>query len=823
MGEWTLVFLALGWLALPLVALWLAARAQRESTLLRERLERLERLIAARPAGDEAPWLPPPRPPGPMPVGAPDRPVTAETAAAPASAAPGAASAAAPGAAPAAAPGVGAPAIATPAAPSPGVPVPAAPPPAAVAAARRRTFDSARLEDLVGSVWLQNAGAVLILAGAFFMIVWGWTTGRFGPGVLVVAGVVAGLLLAARGHVVRGTLPGLGHAFVGTGCGVVWLSLYLGHFTLRVLPAGPAFALLVATSALTFAAGLRYGVQSLAGLGVIGAFLPQALATLLPLAGYSLAPGPMLAYLAVVNALVFALAARAGWSALALAALALSSVTWLLRFPEVAWGWGVEIGLAATFGALGLAPLPGLARVEGRVRLVDLAVVAVAPLAFLACSAPWIRYVRPTDAALVLFALAALYAGAAAWVDARRPERDLWRPLTGAAALYLAAALQRAVGPEAAPLAWTLEGALLVSLGVSPRGGWLRLCGYAIGLAGIAGLLDSLLAGASWRGGLTPVLHPAAVRDGLAIAALLLAADRLARGRDLLHRAERWTPEAGTAIANLALMLWLGREANHAARAVFGHGPAGAPPARGPWSVARQGAFTGALLAAAWLAQASALAARGLRDPRPFLRLAAHVVGLFGVVTLLVALTSRDGWGRDQLVALHPAGAVTALGVLLAAAVAAALARARGDHRGWERRAAEVWAAAAMVASLAWLAREVDHFARVVVDAPGAWEATRSRGADLWRAELKRLAPVLVSATWLAQGLAVFVAGWLRRAAFLRWAGLATLALTVGKLLLVDLATADPFWRFLSAIVAGVALLAVSTAYQRRRRRERTP
>ena len=45
--------------------------------------------------------------------------------------------------------------------------------------------DAARLEQLVGGVWLQNVGAVLLLLGVFLMILWGYGTGRVGPGVLV--------------------------------------------------------------------------------------------------------------------------------------------------------------------------------------------------------------------------------------------------------------------------------------------------------------------------------------------------------------------------------------------------------------------------------------------------------------------------------------------------------------------------------------------------------------------------------------------------------------------------------------------------------------
>ena len=48
--------------------------------------------------------------------------------------------------------------------------------------------------------------------------------------------------------------------------------------------------------------------------------------------------------------------------------------------------------------------------------------------------------------------------------------------------------------------------------------------------------------------------------------------------------------------------------------------------------------------------------------------------------------------------------------------------------------------------------------------------------------------------------------------------GLGLVGLTAAKFVLFDLAAADPFWRFLSALVAGAAMLAISWVYQRKKR-----
>ena len=80
------------------------------------------------------------------------------------------------------------------------------------------------------------------------------------------------------------------------------------------------------------------------------------------------------------------------------------------------------------------------------------------------------------------------------------------------------------------------------------------------------------------------------------------------------------------------------------------------------------------------------------------------------------------------------------------------------------------------------------------------------------------LAAPFTSAGWLLQALVLLVLGWTRRSAFLRWAGLALTGITVLKFLVADLQTVDVFWRFLTAIVVGAALLGISYAYQRRAR-----
>jgi hypothetical protein len=70
-----------------------------------------------------------------------------------------------------------------------------------------------------------------------------------------------------------------------------------------------------------------------------------------------------------------------------------------------------------------------------------------------------------------------------------------------------------------------------------------------------------------------------------------------------------------------------------------------------------------------------------------------------------------------------------------------------------------------------------------------------------------------LSVWWGLFGVGLVIGGFARRAAVARWAGLALLAVTVGKVVLVDLATVEKLWRVISFIVSGLLLVGTSVLY----------
>jgi uncharacterized membrane protein len=71
------------------------------------------------------------------------------------------------------------------------------------------------------------------------------------------------------------------------------------------------------------------------------------------------------------------------------------------------------------------------------------------------------------------------------------------------------------------------------------------------------------------------------------------------------------------------------------------------------------------------------------------------------------------------------------------------------------------------------------------------------------------------SAWFMLFGAILLAIGFARRSAFLRWQGLVLLAVSVGKVFLVDMSALSQGYRILSFLGLGALLLAVSFVYQR--------
>ncbi len=94
------------------------------------------------------------------------------------------------------------------------------------------------------------------------------------------------------------------------------------------------------------------------------------------------------------------------------------------------------------------------------------------------------------------------------------------------------------------------------------------------------------------------------------------------------------------------------------------------------------------------------------------------------------------------------------------------------------------------------------------------WNLRWHGGANLY-SDYRMYAQFTYSAWFMLFGAMLLAAGFWRRSAFLRWQALLLLAVSIGKVFLVDVSELSQGYRILSFLGLGALLLAVSFVYQR--------
>jgi len=316
---------------------------------------------------------------------------------------------------------------------------------------------------------LTRIGVVALFVGVGFLLKYlaEFVTVPIG---LRLAGIaLAGAVLVGLGVRLAPTRPGYGVSLEGAGAGVLYLTTFAALRLYGVLEPVPAFALLVAVSALTVWLAARADSQPLAALAVAGGFLAPFL-----VATSAGSPALLLGYFLVLNVAILALALVKSWRALNVVGFVFTFVLgaiWGHRFYRPEHFATVEPFLVAHFVLyLAVAILYARRAPFAARQPVDALLVFGVPLAAFGLQVALMRDSRHGVAASA-FALAALY-GILAVILRRREEPGLAllaRAFVALAVIFFTVAIPFAADPQWTSAWWALEAAAVYWIGCVQR------------------------------------------------------------------------------------------------------------------------------------------------------------------------------------------------------------------------------------------------------------------------------------------------------------------------------------------------------------------
>ncbi len=621
------------------------------------------------------------------------------------------------------------------------------------------------LEAFVGGRVALVAGVVIVLFGVAYFLRWAIVTGLLGPTgrVLLAAiggavGLIAGDRLRKRGFDV------FGHALMGGGLGAMYLANYFATVPYELVGRPVGFAASVAITAVGAVLAIRRDAPLLAHLGFLGGFLAPALLSdrqdqILGLTGW----------LVMLDLGVLAVSLRRRIAGLEVPAAIASLVYysgWLDRWYRSDQFWLANGTLfALVLALLLLAVVPSALRGR-RPPIAALFAAFAANALFAGCGTVlWSEEHRTFFAAAFLVLAAADLFGArlVAWTVAGSTAAvatlDVLALGSVAGAIYA-----RASGLEL-PVSFAVASVLCAL--VARRRGWPAFAAGApvLALLGVGhGFTRTVFANAPEP---LPFLNREFLAAALPIAAMFFAAtDSRARGPDAAARRR-----SGIALAVAEVGIGAALLLCAAQSVAFGR--------------------SGHVLGVAPLCAACGVAfvAAGVVMRRAFARDGGIGLVVLGAAIAIARAASSARFAPDPFVNPTFASALVPAIALLGVAV---LVRSRAP-----RSVSAVAMAAGLAALLVVISAEIY-----------AWGRTgHGFAAQVW-----------VSVAWTLYAVLLVAAGFVRRAGALRWAGLATFGLTVGKVFLVDTKTIELAYRIGSFLVLGILLVLASFLYQHRKR-----
>ena len=335
------------------------------------------------------------------------------------------------------------------------------------------------IEQLIAGRWLNRIGIVALLVAVSFFLKYAFDNDWIGP-----RGQVAlGLLSGAAVLIYSQWLLRLGHddfsnRIAGLGGGVLYLSLFAGANYYHLFPPSLAFGGMAIVTATLVVIAVRRDSQAMALVALLGGLLTPVL-----LSTGRDAPVELFTYLALLNVGVLLVAHTRHWS----------KVEWLAFAGTMLyfWGWwngyyhedrqNLTLGFASVF-FLEFALLPVLqARRAGTIEAAQTMLVALNALGYLAALHRLLYAEHRWSLSCMLLLLAALHLVVARRVPTSEGSSSLVRMLFGGLALmFVTLVIPVQLDGKWMTMAWAIEGAILIWVGVRAQISHLRWAGVAL-------------------------------------------------------------------------------------------------------------------------------------------------------------------------------------------------------------------------------------------------------------------------------------------------------------------------------------------------------
>ncbi len=339
----------------------------------------------------------------------------------------------------------------------------------------------------------------------------------------LLAVAAAGVALVVIGWRLRTRMRVYGISLQGGGIGILFLTLFAAFRIWQLVPAGFAFALLVALAAFSGALAVLQKARGLVLLGAIGGFLAPVLT--------STGEGSHVAlfsYYLVLNALIFAVAWFQAWRSVNLVGFVFTFVIgsfWGYRYYRPELFASTEPFLVIHFLLYqAIAIMFALRQPPSRIGLVDGTLVFGTPVIAFALQAALVRdfeYGLAISAAV----LAVFYALLATWLHQKHGAtlRVLRDSFIALAVAFATISIPLALDARWTATAWALEGAALVWVATRQRQHLANFAGAAlIVFSGVSFLLHGWRSDEGW-----PVLNGNVLNGVLISLSALFAARRL--------------------------------------------------------------------------------------------------------------------------------------------------------------------------------------------------------------------------------------------------------------------------------------------------------